>query len=101
MGSWIIEVPFLVVLIKLAIYLAGRTSNILKSALGVAALYAVPKTLLFLLFGAEVAPVIVFGIVEFIAALIYFFLVLRLYGNGLLWWAVTILGALVFLLTNL
>lgn len=101
MGAWIIEVPFIVILLKLAIYLAGRTSNLFKSVLGVAALYAIPKTLFFLMFGAEVAPVVILGIVEFIVALIYFFLVLKLYDKGALWWIVTILGALLFIFSDL
>ena len=101
MGSWIFEVPFIVILIWLAIQSAERTSNILKSAMGIAALYAVPKMVLPLLFGAGVGAMIAVGIIEFAFASVYFFLVLRFYGSSSLWWVITILGALVFLLTNL
>lgn len=101
MGSWIFEVPFLVALIWLAIQLAERSSNLIKSAAGLALVYSGLKALIPLAFGGNFGTIIIIGIVEFVVSLIYFYLVLRLYGNGLPWWFVTILGALVFLLTNL
>ena len=99
MLSLVFEIPLLVILLYSAIHLAGSSHSLVKSITFLALIYAIARSSPILLIGgaAGIIPALVTGVIMFAISWAYFFLVMKYYDSGALWWLIVVGGAFVFL----